>query len=337
MNSIQAYENIRLPIIPFQPTPLIGQGINEDKLLLVPRFNSIEGAINHFRINHAPEKLTHKRFYVIKEKGDKIQVDYIWNLKPLQKIVVGSTINDLNAVKILIGNHANHSLSYIRWEIYADEDCEDLLDIGRFDQFDLLKDLSESEFYVLKDKGIIPNGNWDFDGMLFHKTCPICSTKISINGYAFNIDSATCNNCGNRPFLSPHIMNILENIEQEALPGRYGIINSNYISRLVNWMSSVQGNMKEILNSSEDDKKRIEKIISKTLMGIAISDDNTYAKNLIEANSTISFEFFKMCAKNTLKALCGEIEYTDEIQDTIKLALTVNKSVETKLLSTNAS
>ena len=89
--------------------------------------------------------------------------------------LVGITIDDLSAVKVLIGNFAaGCRLSTVRWELYADFDLTVLLEIGRFDNHDLFEGLDRNKAQSLVRQGVVPTGDWDFDAIITMHQCPEC-------------------------------------------------------------------------------------------------------------------------------------------------------------------
>ena len=74
---------------------------------------------------------------------------------------------DLAAAKTLIGNQiAGAYMTSIRWDLCEDRDGEEPIEIGRFDMWDLLRDVSPDDVDRLVKAGKGPLlDRWDFDGM----------------------------------------------------------------------------------------------------------------------------------------------------------------------------
>lgn len=296
MNELQINSSFSaLPSIPFNVVPTSGFGIKEDKLIESSPGVNLGQALTRFRLSHGPEKCSFRRCYWAKEKNGNVQIFYILNFDPFKIQPVGITSEDLGEIKIAIGNHANGAfLTSIKWELYADKEGEDLLDIGRFDQWDLLSGISREEIALLEEKDIRPNGNWDFDRLLMDKKCPVCSQDIGVNYVAYNIDSAVCDKCGNRPFLSPHIENLLDSIQSDCHPNSMGLISCRQIDHMISWIASVEGNADEVDNIDRSNKARIRHIMNNSLIGMAVNEETSqYAQRVIDENSTLPFPAFQ--------------------------------------------
>ncbi|MBI5077544.1 hypothetical protein HZB94_04150 [Candidatus Falkowbacteria bacterium] len=211
-NGLVKVGDVGLPQLPVRMPPLEGENLEPSALMLHPGYKSAEGAIVDFRLNHAPESLKWYRRYYLKphqlagRPTGKQSLRYMWNLRnPATDRTVGMIEgDDLAAAQILIGNGvAGAYMSPIRWELCEDRDGEEPIAIGRFDPWSLLQNVSSSDIERLAPRGILPNSKkWDFDLMYIGRVCPACGTMVTINMFAFSIDSAKCAKCGTRPFLS---------------------------------------------------------------------------------------------------------------------------------------
>ncbi len=320
-----------LPAIPVQMFPVVGNGISEKDLISLSNL-PFEQTLNQFRDELCAERSPFRRCYYIDEKKDRVSVYYVLNLKSGKKVALGSTIKDLDAIKVLIGNSMSGAyMTSIRWELYEDPDCEDLIDMGRIDQWDLLSDISADKLSRLSaDRIIAPRGDWDFDRMMFRRRCQVCGNETSVNSWVFNIDSVVCSECRNRPFLAPHISDQLEFI-QENMQG--GEVSDKNLFYLFDWISSVKGNFNEI--GDKENVYLIENILSKTMIGEAIGHKPGRVRRLVEANSNFGFGMYQNCCAKAIAALRGDEPFSEEHQIALDFVLKTTKMIKSKALSTN--
>jgi hypothetical protein len=152
-----------------------------------------------FRQVFSAESVTERLVFWKDSKHGKVVVRLVSDLGRKSKAddrIVGMTIDDLSAVKVLIGNFAaGCKLSTVRWEIYADFDLSVLLDMGRFDSLDLFEGLDRDDAQSLARQGIVPTGDWDFDAIIVMHQCPKCRQvfdRTSILYRPFRL----CETCG---------------------------------------------------------------------------------------------------------------------------------------------
>lgn len=256
MNSIIPYKSSSLPSIPVAFS-LNGENLDKKSLILNFQHENVEQVICQFRAENSPESLPYFRRYYLKphKRGSlfdgRYSIRYVWNLKnsATDRTVGVFKGDDLPAAQILIGNHvAGAWMTPIRWEISEDRDGEEPIAIGRFDPWSLLQDVSTSDLERLKKCDLTPNlPKWDFDLMFMRRACPSCGKNLSVNCFAYNIDSAKCCHCGIRPFLSFSLGKSF----MQALPSVTGkgtqIIGSDKILlHAVQWMGSVNASVQDL-------------------------------------------------------------------------------------------
>lgn len=244
----------RLPKLPVVIGSLDGENLNLSSLRLHPGIASSEQAIFDFRQTHAPEKLPHFRRYYLQPQirggrptGNHV-LRYVWNTKrPKTDVTVGVVHGEnLAEARVLIGNQiAGAYMSPIRWDLCEDRDGSEPIDIGRFDVWSLLKDVTEADLENLSRAGVTPDvGRWDFDKIFMDQTCPGCNMKVSVNMYAYNIDSAKCVQCGIRPFLSralvPHLKYYLPGATRLTLDADDGLMH------YVEWLGGVDASVSDL-------------------------------------------------------------------------------------------
>lgn len=156
-------------------------------------------------------RLKERVVFWIEEKAGHFIVRYVRDSDRTRKSedkVVGKTILDLAAVKILIGNYAaDCSMTTVRWEIYGDFALQDQLAVGRFDWRDLLGNASRSEVQNFQSHGVVPAGNWDFDNIYLVHCCPNCS-KVFDKTSILYVSHRPCQSCKQKTSLdqSLHIV-----------------------------------------------------------------------------------------------------------------------------------
>ncbi len=152
-----------------------------------------------FRQMFSAETVTERFVFWKETKGNKAIVRLVSDLNRKGKAsdkLVGITIDDLSAVKVLIGNFAaGCKLSTVRWELYADFDLSVLLDMGRFDSFDLFEGLDRDKAQSLVRQGIVPTGDWDFDAIITMHQCPKCHQIFDRTSVLYR-PLRSCETCG---------------------------------------------------------------------------------------------------------------------------------------------
>ena len=328
----------KLPVIPVLMHPIAGAGIVENRLMLHGMYPDAETAMVSFRDEHAPERQSHYRAYFTERTRDKnkVRVRYLWGREPRRTWVIGVTHNSPEAVCILIGNNlANCWMgSGIRWEFYEDCECENLLDMGRIDQWDLLKGTTPTQLEMLAGEGVRPTGKWNFDGLMRDRKCSLCGAEISLNAYLFNIDSAVCKKCGNRPFLAPSLHRWLN--EEDLHPITPTEEMTLYI---LEWMSYVGSTFGEVRRDAEDaDGQRIKSLAEKSLIWQATNrDSKERVRVLIEANTSINFEMYSGACVLLRKAMTGEEPFKEEHQIAAEFVAKATELVRVRQLSTRGN
>lgn len=328
----------KLPMIPVMMHPIVGTGVVENRLMLHGNYPDAETAMVAYRDEHAPERQPYYRAYFTERTRDKnkVHMRYLWGREPRRTWVIGVTHDSPEAIRILIGNNlANCWMgSGIRWEFYEDRECENLQDMGRIDQWDLLKDITPAQLGTLAEQNIRPTGKWNFDGLLWDRKCSICGAEISLNAYLFNIDSAVCDRCGNRPYLAPSLHRWLDDEERHPvrLPGRPEEVTLH----ILEWMSHVGSTFNEVRRDSEDlHGQRIQSIAEKSLIWQATNrDSKDRVRALVEANTQISFEMYQGACALVRKAMAGEVKFEEEHRIAAEFVARATELIRVRQLST---
>lgn len=114
-----------------------------------------------------------------------------------EDILIGRTKGDLNDIRAMIGNFAsNCNMTPIRWELYADFNLVNMVEVGRFDHFDLLPFFKGED--DLAQRGIVLSGDWDFDNVILMHKCPNCGSTFNKYSIIYIIDEC-CEKCGKIP------------------------------------------------------------------------------------------------------------------------------------------
>lgn len=116
-----------------------------------------------------------------------------------EDVLVGRTLNDLEAAKVLIGNFAaGAKMTTIRWELYADFPLQTQLASGRFDYGDLLGGLTPDHAKFLAANNVRPSGDWDFDAILLTHRCGLCHRVYDTKSVIYD-PRLPCESCGVMP------------------------------------------------------------------------------------------------------------------------------------------
>jgi hypothetical protein len=145
-----------------------------------------------FRSVFDAKRLCERAIFYVEQLGRKYIVRHVLNLEKRQRKsddkVVGMTVADLAAAKMLIGNFAaGCALSTVRWEIYDGFDLTNRLEIGRFDNHDLI---SES----VPEQAPRPLGDWDFDKIMLMHCCPLCRKCFDSSSLLYTSE-VPCESC----------------------------------------------------------------------------------------------------------------------------------------------
>jgi hypothetical protein len=258
-----------LPSLVVQLWPLEGENVQRQALICSNGVKSAEDAVMQFRRLHAPERSTYfRRYYLQPLKRGGYSIKYAWNLEqPGTDQVIGRIkTDDLPAIKVIIGNNmAGAHMTPIRWDLCEDREGEEVIEVGRFDPWSLLSDITEQDIERLNSKGIVPDlEKWDFDHMFWSDRCPGCNKSVKINYYAYNIDSAKCATCGTRPFLSRAIGRHVH----YALPSVSGIgfrqVDQATLG-LVEWLGGVNASVNELHSSDMPNDADPKQVLMKML------------------------------------------------------------------------
>jgi RNase P subunit RPR2 len=160
-----------------------------------------------FREVFSAVSVTERYIFWMEQKNGKTIIRLVKNIGRKSKTddtLVGITLDDISAVKIIIGNFASGCrLSTIRWELYADFDLSVLLDMGRFDSFDLFEGLDREKALFLVRQGVSPSGSWDFDAIIEMHQCPNCRQIFDRTSILYR-PLITCESCGKEPSFAQH-------------------------------------------------------------------------------------------------------------------------------------
>ena len=152
-----------------------------------------------FRNAFAAEYLPRWVVFWVEEKRGCVIVRQVKNLARRRKSedgVVGTTVNDSAAIRILIGNFAaSCKLSTVRWELYRDFALTEKVESGRFDYNDLVGEVPREKRKMLLEEGIFPRGDWDFDGLLLTHLCPLCRGVFNRTSILY-LSRTPCESCG---------------------------------------------------------------------------------------------------------------------------------------------
>ena len=337
MNTTSLVVGGRLPVIPLQMHPFIGSGLIESRLhVAIRQYSSAEEAMVAWRNQHSSERSPFRcMFYMEPQKDNKRKANVLFrtSFKSTGHKVVGTTDNDPIAARLLIANNrAGRYMTSIRWELYGDRKCEDLLDMGRFDQWDLLKGISPDQLTKLAERNIVPHGDWDFDKLLWRCACAICNAKVMVNYHIFNIDSVICAECGNRPFLAPSLYHMIENMPT-VLPGSEQAMTLHTL----HWLSSVGAAFKEVRRDIADpDGQRIRQLAERSLIWTATDHtQENQVRALIEKNTELDFGMYQAACAKVRKGLCGEEAFREEHQIAAQFVLRSTELLRVRQLTTS--
>lgn len=321
----------RLPNLPIQLYSIVGGGLIEKELML-RYYNATtpQEAMAIWRSNHSAERCPHRSLFYMEPQGDKALVHFLLNFEG-KKRTIGRTDNDPLAAQILIGNwRAGRAMTSINWELYEDPNCENLIEMGRFDQWDLLKNIDEEKLKQLMERGVAPRGDWDFDQMLWPIQCSVCGTSVSVNGHFYNIDSAVCAKCGNRPWLAPslhHLLDVSERMDHEQ--------RERLSLHAFRWMGGVGAKYSEVRRNIEDRGERLKLAWGETLMGKSLEHSTSaQVRNLLESNTGTNFEVYQACCEKVQKALDGDEPFGEEHKIALDLAVRTTELIRVRLLTT---
>lgn len=105
----------------------------------------------------------------------------------------------LDVLRIAIATtNKGRILTDVRWELYTDFDLTHLIEMGRFDLFDLLGSAENLRELVVNEK-IAINTNvraWDFDGIFLTHVCPKCQKVWGADTLVYIPSCFTCERCG---------------------------------------------------------------------------------------------------------------------------------------------
>jgi hypothetical protein len=179
---------------------------------LVPRYTALQAVdrsdefarelFGAFRDVFRADRLREAAVFWVEQKVGGLIIRHVRDLNRVRKSddqLVGRTINDLAAVRIMIGNFvAGCKLTTTRWEIYGDFELTQRLEMGRFDIRDLFGDIDAEKVEMLTQQGICPSGDWDFDGIVLMHRCPLCG-KLFDKKSVLYVSRKKCESCGQVP------------------------------------------------------------------------------------------------------------------------------------------
>lgn len=351
MRNLITSSNTYLPTLPLQMVPIVGTGLKQEKLIVCNTQDarkSPEELMAQFRQEHSPERCERFRvcLWVMPVlKGTEAIVRFIpdWHTKKERFPLVGKTANNLEAIKILVGNkYAGRFMSaYARWELFEDPKANELIDMGRWDQWDLLKGVSKADIDAMPyDRR--PNGNWDFWNMLWATGCPSCPNTVSVNYWIYNIDSVACSACGNRPFLSRAIHALTRGKyykELKGIPGHQKELAERN-AHVLQWIAGVRASAPEVRRDVHDpDGTDVHEIVSQSIISTTLTAAHRgTVKRLVELHTPgITFKMFEESCKIVQRALLGKIEFSTEILATAEWVMKISRQLETKQLTTQTT
>lgn len=178
-----------------------------------------------FRLVFDARYCTRRHIFWIEKKYGKFIVRCVKTLTRQSKgedLLIGTTIDDLDAVRLLIVNRvAGQILTGIRWEAYDDFALTSLLISGRYDLFDLAGGMPRDKLVTLARQGLsVPTKieEWDFDGLLVFHRCPRCQGLCSRDLLTFYPEYFNCEQCGREPFTPTACMRMAESICVKLFP-----------------------------------------------------------------------------------------------------------------------
>jgi hypothetical protein len=323
-----------LPTLPARMHSVLGSGIVEEDLILHQGYSSAADAMQDWLNRNQPERANHSAcFWLRPVRGDNTHavVLFIPQFEKCQHWVIGKTLNDPVAARILIGNsRAGQWLPGIRWELYGDPHREELLDIGSFHQWGLLSDVSSNKLEDLKEQGVVPQGDWDFQQLLFERTCNACGRKIAINAHLFNIDSAVCSNCGNRPFLARSLHAWSEELGNLGLHSESEM--SHFSRHTIQWMAGVQAQFKQIRRDANDkDGSALATNVWKHSLVAQAANPETenQVRGLIERHG-VNFEMYQAGCRVLQDALMGKVPFAQEHEITMRFVIESTELIQVR-------
>ncbi len=250
---------VTLPTIPLGWVhPLEGRNVVLSDLIKHNKYDTAESVIARFRTINSPAQQPHFRRYYLKARKQTRGVHRIYSLWYVPNTknqrddqFVGKVVgDDIEMAIVMIGNHVSRcKMSSISWMLCEDRDGIDVIENGRYDPWSLLVNIDEHDLSRIASKGIVPNiTDWDFDNMWWIKNCQRCNESFSVLAMAFNIDSAVCSTCGNRPFLSGAIHQYMKtSISVSTTNNGNQLINpKDVFAAAIEWMGGVNASPTEV-------------------------------------------------------------------------------------------
>ena len=300
-----------LPNLPIVMHPIAGSGLVETKLKFCRPFSGTPPeAMAAWRMRHRAEQSPYRALFWMKARDTSATVYFLRDLEGKRLHAIGRTINNPDAARILIANAcAGRYLTPVRWELYADRACEDLLGIGRFDQWDFLADIPEEKLREFAERRVMPTGNWDFDHMLWPCACSVCGAAVSVNDRLFNIDSAVCAACGNRPYLAPSVHELLDGIG-----GGTDAESERVLLHVFDWLAHATARFGEVRRDLDDGGGvRLKAFWEKTAMARALAAGRERPiGTALERTTGFILDLYCGCVEKSLRALSGEEPFNEE-------------------------
>ncbi len=322
-----------LPALPITMHPITGAHLVEQRLMPYFPFASPADGMARWRAEHTAERAPFRAvFWMERKRNGKAVVRFVPREGAAKHRIVGMTPNDPDAARILIGNaRAGCYLTRIRWELYGDRECEELLDMGRFDQWDLLKGIPAEKLGEFSERSMVPTGDWDFDKILWGRTCAICGTNVVVNGYLYNVDSVVCAECGNRPFLAPAMHRHLDAVYALADPECAARMHVN----ITEWLASVRANFYEVrLDTADTGGRRLEGAWRQSLMARAIDPATAReTRALIERHTSVNFDMYRVSCEMVHRALTDAEPFREEHAIAAEFAARASELVRVRLLA----
>lgn len=329
-----------LPQLPMQVHPVVGTGLVESDLILSfpKRWSSASAGMNEWLASHRAEQTPFRACFWMKPHRDdpnRAVVLFIPGFERCKHWVVGVTKNDPLAARILLANaRAGYYLSGVRWELYADSEMEELLDMGCFHQWDLLGDVSTDRLVALEREGIKPQGDWDYHQIIWRQNCSICGQEVGVNSHVFNIDSVVCANCGNRPFLSRAIHGALDTMLHI---GNRDMM-ADFSRHAIQWIAGVHAQLEQVRQSSSDvgGARLKQEVWQHSLVAQVADPENAMrVRGLIEQHG-VDFEMYQAGCRILKAALLGETPFREEQQITLNYVMASTQLIQQRRLTTVA-
>jgi hypothetical protein len=179
-----------------------------------------------FRLAFGAGNCRQRKVYWVEERWGQTILRQVLDPKRTLKredklISMVRSVLDLDVVLLAIAaSSVGQILTGVRWEVYRDFACTELLAMGRFDHIDLLGAIEPAKLRALIASGVVTCNlhpdDWDFDGILLTHRCPKCQRAYGKDILAFLPGWMECQHCG---FSGMHQQHVAADVAR-ALLGR---------------------------------------------------------------------------------------------------------------------